>query len=130
MVGGFIRELREAKGLTQDAFGLSIGLSRDSVAALERGTKVVTLPIAAAIRRVYEVDINKWCDELHLPLIDLPSLATVRIARSLGVRIEDVEAAAISLWGKSVVEYMAELDSFALKGHATRQLKAEIRRYK
>ena len=47
--GAYIKEKREEQGLTQAELADRIGYDRSLIAHIERGTKIVTLPQAAAI---------------------------------------------------------------------------------
>jgi putative transcriptional regulator len=49
-----IRELREQQGLTQKQLAAALGVSRQTVIAIERGRYAPSLPLAFKISRVFE----------------------------------------------------------------------------
>ena len=56
-VGERLREVRERKGLSQDAAGTAAGLSANFVGSLERGEKAPSLETLVALASVYRVDV-------------------------------------------------------------------------
>ncbi len=48
-----VRELREARGLSQSEFGETIGVSRQTVYAIETGKYDPSLPLAFTIARYF-----------------------------------------------------------------------------
>ena len=55
--GANVRRLREAKGLSQEAFGFAAGIDRTYVSGIERGARNPTLTVA-----------QKFADGLGVPL--------------------------------------------------------------
>src|SRR3990167_218231 len=54
-----IRDLRQDKELTQEALANQLGISRQSVIALENGRYMPSLPLACEIAKFFEVDLDK-----------------------------------------------------------------------
>ena len=57
-----VRELREARRLTQAALADLLGVSRQSVNAIENGKYDPSLPIAFALARVFDTRIEQLFD--------------------------------------------------------------------
>lgn len=57
-----VRELREAQGLTQATLADRLGISRQSVNAIETGRYDPSLPIAFALARVFAARIEDLFD--------------------------------------------------------------------
>jgi len=57
-----VRELREARRLTQAALADLLGISRQSVNAIETGKYDPSLPIAFALARVFDTRIEQLFD--------------------------------------------------------------------
>ena len=57
-VGIRIKETRERMSMTQEAFALSIGMSRPSLANIEAGRQDVPLKFLIAINRVHNVSVD------------------------------------------------------------------------
>ncbi|QKD80411.1 MULTISPECIES: helix-turn-helix transcriptional regulator [Actinomyces] len=53
-----VRELREAKGLTQAQLGQALGVSRQSVNSIEKGKYDPSLPLAIAIARYFGLAVE------------------------------------------------------------------------
>jgi len=62
-VGAAIREAREARALTQGAVAESIGLSRASVANIERGQQTVAVPLLMRLADVFGVPCTQLLRE-------------------------------------------------------------------
>ncbi len=56
--GEKIRNIRESRGVTQEALGEKIGVSKQMICQLERGTKNITLPIAKEIAKALGVKMS------------------------------------------------------------------------
>lgn len=70
-----LRELRKARGWAQEDFAIELGVSRQTVNALEAGRYDPSLPLAFRIARVFETTIeNVFHDGLE------PRLRAVRPA--------------------------------------------------
>ncbi|MFA5134985.1 MAG: helix-turn-helix transcriptional regulator [Patescibacteria group bacterium] len=54
-----IRELRKQRGLTQEEFAVKIGVTRQTVIAIEKGGYVPSLELAYKIARVFNKHIEK-----------------------------------------------------------------------
>lgn len=54
-----VRELREAKGLTQAQLGQALGVSRQSVNSIEKGKYDPSLPLAIAIARYFGLTVEE-----------------------------------------------------------------------
>ncbi|MDO5808987.1 MAG: helix-turn-helix transcriptional regulator [Lachnospiraceae bacterium] len=66
LLGNRIRELRNAKGLTQEEIAEQIGVSRQKYARIENGVNDITLNILSKIAKVLEItvgDITRVLDE-------------------------------------------------------------------
>ncbi|MGV8910230.1 MAG: helix-turn-helix transcriptional regulator [Propionicimonas sp.] len=57
-----VRELREARSLTQAGLADRLGISRQSVNAIETGKYDPSLPIAFGLARVFETTIEALFD--------------------------------------------------------------------
>jgi len=57
-----VRELREARALTQAGLADRLGISRQSVNAIETGKYDPSLPIAFGLARVFETTIESLFD--------------------------------------------------------------------
>ena len=53
-----IKDRREENNLTQAELAEAVGVSRGMIAQIERGTKMVTLPLALEIAEVFGCDVN------------------------------------------------------------------------
>ena len=53
-----VREYRERKGLTQEALGKSVGVSRQSIISIEKGQYIPSLPLALKLSRVFSVTVE------------------------------------------------------------------------
>ena len=54
-----VRNLREARGLTQAQLGAALGVSRQSVNSIEKGRYDPSLPLAIAIDRYFETTVEE-----------------------------------------------------------------------
>lgn len=54
-----VRELREARGLSQAALGDALGVSRQTVNSIETGKYDPSLPLAITIARYFETTIEE-----------------------------------------------------------------------
>ena len=54
-----VRELREARGLSQAALGEALGVSRQTVNSIETGKYDPSLPLAFAIAALFETSIEE-----------------------------------------------------------------------
>ncbi len=54
-----VRNLREARGLTQAQLGAALGVSRQSVNSIEKGRYDPSLPLAIAIARYFETTVEE-----------------------------------------------------------------------
>ena len=57
--GQNVKKLREQNGDTQSSLAEKIGVRQSFIAQMERGTKQVSMPIAAQIAEIYNVDIRE-----------------------------------------------------------------------
>ena len=62
-IGEYIKKIRNNNGLTQEALANEVGITRPMLAQIERGTKILTLPLALAL-----------ADELHCSVYDFVSV--------------------------------------------------------
>ena len=62
-IGANTRRLRIDAGLTQAALAAQIGIGTSMLSQIERGTKTLTLPLAAEVARVLECSIYDLLDE-------------------------------------------------------------------
>lgn len=62
-IGANTRRLRIGAGLTQAALAAQIGIGTSMLSQIERGTKTLTLPLAAEVARVLECSIYDLLDE-------------------------------------------------------------------
>lgn len=62
-IGANTRRLRTNAGLTLDALASEVGIGKSMLCQIERGTKVMSLPIAAEISRVLNCSIYDLLDE-------------------------------------------------------------------
>ena len=53
-----IKQKREGKSLSQAELAEAVGVSRGMIAQIERGTKMVTLPLAKELAEVFGCDVN------------------------------------------------------------------------
>ena len=54
-----VRNLREARGLTQAQLGAALGVSRQSVNSIEKGRYDPSRPLAIAIARYFETTVEE-----------------------------------------------------------------------
>lgn len=54
-----VKALREARGLSQAAFGQILGVSRQTVISIEQGRYDPSLPLAFAIARTFGMSIEE-----------------------------------------------------------------------
>ena len=64
-----LRELRTERGLSQGALGDAVGVSRQTINAIETGRYLPSLPLAFGLARYFGVAIE---DLFHPDLGDLP----------------------------------------------------------
>jgi len=57
-----LRKLRQAKGVSQEAFADEAGLHRTYISDLERGSRNPTITVVEKIARALEVPIGKLLD--------------------------------------------------------------------
>ena len=57
-----IKDLREKKGLSQEALAELVGLSRNAIGSIERGAAIPTVRLAFCLSLVFEVPVNKIFD--------------------------------------------------------------------
>lgn len=62
-IGANTRKLRTNAGLTLDALAGELGIGKSMLCQIERGTKVMSLPIAAEIARVLNCSIYDLLDD-------------------------------------------------------------------
>ncbi|MDP0971659.1 helix-turn-helix transcriptional regulator [Klebsiella pneumoniae] len=62
--GQRVRELRKAKGLSQEAFADACGLDRTYISGIERGLRNVALVNIAQIARTLDVTISELTEGL------------------------------------------------------------------
>lgn len=58
-LGGRIREMRKARGRSQEALAAELGSDRAVLGRIERGAKNVTMTTAARIANALEVDLDE-----------------------------------------------------------------------
>ena len=58
LLGGRIKELRNAYGMTQEEVASRIGVSRQKYARIENGSNNITLDILSKIASVFDVNVN------------------------------------------------------------------------
>lgn len=63
-----VREMRTSRGLSQADLGEAVGVSRQTVIAIERGRYMPSLPLAFALARFFSTTV----DELFQPEEDQP----------------------------------------------------------
>ena len=54
-----VRNLREARGITQAQLGAALGVSRQSINSIEKGRYDPSLPLAIAIARYFETTVEE-----------------------------------------------------------------------
>ena len=54
-----VRELRDARGLTQAQLGEAVGVSRQSINSIEKGKYDPSLPLAIAIARYFGTTVEE-----------------------------------------------------------------------
>lgn len=54
-----VRALREKKGMTQEGLAAALGVSRQTVIAVERCKYVPSLPLAMAIGKLFRLPVEK-----------------------------------------------------------------------
>ncbi|PHQ64617.1 MAG: transcriptional regulator [Sulfurimonas sp.] len=57
-----IRELREAKGISQEKLALSTGFHRTYIGMIERGERNISLSNMAVFAKVFELDLSELLD--------------------------------------------------------------------
>ena len=64
-----VRELRSALGLSQGALGVAVGVSRQTINAIETGRYLPSLPLAITLARHFETSVEALFhpDEGDLP---------------------------------------------------------------
>lgn len=62
-IGANTRRLRIEAGLTQATLATQIGIGTSMLCQIERGTKTLTLPLAAEVARVLDCSIYDLLDE-------------------------------------------------------------------
>lgn len=62
MVNSKVRELRQAAGLSQGALGAAVGVSRQTINAVERGRYDPSLTLAARLARFFGHSIEEVFD--------------------------------------------------------------------
>jgi putative transcriptional regulator len=53
-----VRERRGARGLSQGALGKALGVSRQTINAIETGRYLPSLPLAIALARYFETNVE------------------------------------------------------------------------
>lgn len=62
-IGENIKNRRKAFGMTQEKLADTVGINQSMVAQIERGTKSVTLRLAADMAKVLQCDVNDFLNE-------------------------------------------------------------------
>ncbi len=62
-IGENIKNRRKAFGMTQEKLADTVGINQSMVAQIERGTKSVTLRLAADMAKVLQCDVNDFLSE-------------------------------------------------------------------
>jgi putative transcriptional regulator len=57
-----VRELRERAGLSQNALGAAVGVSRQTINSIERGRYLPSLPLAFALARFFDTLVEEVFD--------------------------------------------------------------------
>ncbi len=65
--GANVRRLREARGLSQEAFGFSAGIDRTYVSGVERGVRNPSIVLAAKFAEGLDVPVHVLLVELDEP---------------------------------------------------------------
>ncbi len=59
MIKNRIRQLREAKGTTQEEFAMALKVSRQTVIAMEKGNYEPSLGLALKVARFFDLQVEK-----------------------------------------------------------------------
>jgi transcriptional regulator with XRE-family HTH domain len=62
--GNRVRELRKAKGLSQEAFASLCGLDRTYISGVERGVRNISLINLFALAKALQISVSKLMQEL------------------------------------------------------------------
>lgn len=63
-IGRNLRELRQARGLSQDAMGAVIGIERSTLAGIETGRDYPSVPALIRIARALGVSLDDLCRDI------------------------------------------------------------------
>ena len=57
-IGATVKKLRDKKNITQQELGESIGATQAMIAQIERGTRVLSLPLAVEVAKALGVTLD------------------------------------------------------------------------
>lgn len=66
-IGGKIKELRQREGLTQEELAKKVGVTSPMISQLERGSKILTVPLGKAIAQTLHCTLNEFVEESGNP---------------------------------------------------------------
>lgn len=65
-IGENIKRLRLEKGISQEELAKKVDVTRPMITQIERGTKVLTLPLGKEIARVLQCEIDELIDDYSI----------------------------------------------------------------
>ncbi len=63
-LGGRVKELREAKGWTQQHLAASLGVEQSYISGIERGTYPPSFPKLVRLAVIFELSISDLCKDI------------------------------------------------------------------
>jgi transcriptional regulator with XRE-family HTH domain len=89
-LGETIKEARESSSMTQAALATMIGLSRASVANIERGEQTVTVPLLFKIADALQATPQRLLDAVAITMPRLPDLGAIdKVLRESSVEYDE-----------------------------------------
>ena len=92
-----IKEVREKKGMTQEAFGEKLGVARNTVANYENGNRTPSKSVIRSICREFRIR-EDWLVNGVEPMEDDSDLSFSDICMKIGVSDEKARNAIIQYW--------------------------------
>ncbi|NJO53980.1 MAG: helix-turn-helix domain-containing protein, partial [Bacteroidales bacterium] len=119
-VGGRLKRLREARGLTQIALAEALGLSASYVNQLEKNQRPLTVPVLLKVNAVFGVDVQLFSENEEARLVADLREVFADPANGEAVSLGEVKqlAADMPALGRAVVALAADPDRARWNGQS------------
>lgn len=100
-IGARIRQLRGARGVSQEWLGEQLGITFQQVQKYEKGTNRVSVPVLFRIAEAFQCDVNEILSAVE-PDHEVSDIPTLKMAEQLETLKAGVAKAIAILKGKEV----------------------------